>query len=429
MDFALTQEQRMIYEYGDRISKQFDHNYWRGYADKNERPTELYQQITNDGFLGIMVPEAYGGAGQGMTEMLLFMEGLANNGIPLLNLVVGPTMTMGLLAKHASEDMKRRFLPGGCSGDIKFCFAITEPNAGSNSIEITSIAKSDGKGGFKLNGQKVFITDANCADYAMVVTRTTARADVKKKTDGFTIFMVDMKKKGISKTLIPIAFPVPETQWQLFFDNVELTEADVLGEVGKGFNILFDTLNPERIILSGLCTGVGRFALKKAVAYANDRKVFNNTPIGAYQGVQHPLAIARSEIEMASLMALKAAWAFDQGLPAGEFANIAKYAGAEAGIHAVDAARPFDLEQRIGVCRLRPEGQDFRHAEVRQSQAQRQLAGIDDNNLAHPLVAPSVRPAMKCRCIRKNMATGGRAATIEPAETRCQAATHWPFSE
>ena len=338
MDFALTQEQRMIYEYGDRISKQFDHNYWRGYANKNERPTELYEQITNDGFLGIMVPEAYGGAGQGMTEMLLFMEGLANNGIPLLNLVVGPTMTMGLLAKHASEEMKRRFLPGGCSGDIKFCFAITEPNAGSNSIEITSIAKSDGQGGFKLNGQKVFITDANCADYAMVVTRTTARADVKKKTDGFTIFMVDMKKKGISKTLIEVAFPVPETQWQLFFDNVELTEADVLGEVGKGFNILFDTLNPERIILSGLCTGVGRFALKKAVAYANDRKVFNNTPIGAYQGVQHPLAIARCEIEMASLMALKAAWAFDQGLPAGEFSNIAKYAGAEAGIHAVDAA-------------------------------------------------------------------------------------------
>ncbi|OJX34211.1 MAG: hypothetical protein BGO74_00965 [Burkholderiales bacterium 68-12] len=338
MDFALTQEQRMIYEYGDRISKQFDHNYWRGYAEKNERPTELYQQITSDGFLGIMVPEAYGGAGQGMTEMLLFMEGLANNGIPLLNLVVGPTMTMGLLAKHASEDMKRRFLPGGCTGEIKFCFAITEPNAGSNSIEITSIAKSDGKGGFKLNGQKVFITDANCADYVMVVTRTSARAEVKKKTDGFTIFMVDMKKKGISKTLIPVAFPVPETQWQLFFDNVELTEADVLGEVGKGFNILFDTLNPERIILSGLCTGVGRFALKKAVAYANDRKVFNNTPIGAHQGVQHPLAIARSEIEMASLMALKAAWAFDQNLPAGEYANIAKYAGAEAGIHAVDAA-------------------------------------------------------------------------------------------
>jgi len=338
MDFALTQEQRMIYEYGDRISQRFDHTYWKTYADKGQPPAELYQQITGDGFLGIMVPEAYGGAGQGMTEMLLFMEGLANNGIPLLNLVVGPTMTMGLLAKHASEDMKRRLLPGGCAGEIKFCFAITEPNAGSNTMEITSIAKSDGKGGFRLNGQKVFITDANHADYAMVVTRTTPRQEVTKKSDGFTIFMVDMKKKGISKTLIPIAFPSPETQWQLFFDDVALTDADVLGEVGKGFGILFDTLNPERIILSGLCTGIGRFALKRAVEYAKDRKLFNNTPIGAYQGVQHPLAIARSEVELASLMALKAAWTFDNGLPAGEFSNMAKYAAAEAGIRAVDSS-------------------------------------------------------------------------------------------
>jgi acyl-CoA dehydrogenase len=338
MDFTLNQEQRMIYEYGDRISKQFDHNYWRGYAEKRERPIELYKQMTNDGFLGLMVPEAYGGAGQGMTEMLLFMEGLANNGIPLLTLVATSTMTMGLLAPHASEDMKRRFLPGGCADEIKFCFAITDPNAGSNSIEITSIAKPDGKGGFRLNGQKVFITDAHYADYALVVTRTTPRADAKKKTDGFTIFMVDMKHKGISMTPNPMAFPIPERQWQVFFDDVALTEYDVLGEVDKGFNILFDTLNPERIILSGLCTGIGRFALKKAVDYAKDRKVFNNTPIGAYQGVQHPLAVAHCEVEMASLMALKAAWAFDQGLPAGEFANMAKYAGAEAGIHAVDSS-------------------------------------------------------------------------------------------
>ncbi len=338
MDFALTQEQRMIYEYGDRISQRFDHKYWRSYAEKGEPPAELYRQIAADGFLGIMVPEAYGGAGQGMTEMLLFMEGLANNGIPLLNLVVGPTMTMGLLAKHASEAMKRRFLPGGCSGETKFCFAITEPNAGSNSMEITTLARSDGRGGFRLNGQKVFITDANCADYAMVVTRTTARKEVTKKSDGFTIFMVDMKKKGISQTLIPVAFPAPETQWQVFFDDVALTEDDVLGEVGKGFSILFDTLNPERIILSGLCTGIGRFALKRAVEYANERKLFNNTPIGAYQGVQHPLAIARSEVELASLMALKAAWTFDKGLPAGEFSNMAKYAAAEAGIRAVDSS-------------------------------------------------------------------------------------------
>lgn len=338
MDFALTQEQRMIYEYGDRIVQRYDHRYWRGYAEKGEPPAELYRQIAGDGFLGIMVPEDYGGAGQGMTEMLLFMEGLANNGIPLLNLVVGPTMTMGLLAKHADEEMKRRFLPGGCTGELKFCFAITEPNAGSNSMEITTLAKPDGRGGFRLNGQKVFITDANYADYAMVITRTTPRQEVNKKSDGFTIFMVGMKHKGVSKTLIPIAFPAPETQWQVFFDDVPVSAADVVGEVGKGFRILFDTLNPERIILSGLCTGIGRYALKRAVEYASDRKVFDNKPIGAYQGVQHPLAVARSEIELASLMALKAAWCFDNGAPAGEFANMAKYAAAEAGIRAVDSA-------------------------------------------------------------------------------------------
>jgi len=328
----------MIYEYGDRIAKRFDHNYWRAYADKNKPPVELYKQITADGYLGIMVPSEYGGVGLGMTEMLLFMEGLSNNGIPLLNLIVGPTMTMGLLAKHGSEEIKRRFLPGGCSGELKFCFAITEPNAGSNSMEISTLAKSDGKGNFRLTGQKVFITDADLADYATVVARTTPRAGVTKKTDGFTIFMVDMKKTGISRTPIPIGFPMPETQWQVFFDDVQLSERDVIGEVGKGFDLLFDSLNPERIIISGLCTGLGRFALNRAVAYANERKLFNNKPIGSYQGVQHPLAIALSEVELASLMVLKAAWTFDQGLPAGEFSNIGKYAAAEAGIHAVDSA-------------------------------------------------------------------------------------------
>ncbi len=338
MDFELSQEQRMIHEYGNQVAKQFDNSYWRRCADKNEVPIELYKQTAEDGYLGIMVPAEYGGAGLGMTEMFLFMEGLSNNGIPLLNLIVGPTMTMGLLAKHASEDMKRRLLPDGCSGETKFCFAITEPNAGSNSMEISTLARSNGKGGFRLNGQKTFITDAARADYVTVVARTTPRAEVKKKSDGFTLFMVDMKKKGISRTLIPIAFPVPETQWQLFFDDVELTEDDVIGEVGKGFSLLFDSLNPERIIISGICTGIGRFVLNRAVAYANERRLFNNTPIGAYQGVQHPLAVARSEIDLASLMALKAAWAFDNGLPAGEFSNICKYASAEAGVKAVDSA-------------------------------------------------------------------------------------------
>ena len=361
MNFELSQEQQMILEYGDRISKKFDHRYWKTYAERAETPHELYAQIAEDGYLGLMVPEAYGGSGLGMTEMALFMEGLARNGIPLLNLVVGPTMTMGLLAKHASESMKQRFLPQGCSGKQKFCFAITEPNAGTNTMEITSFAKKDGDK-FLLNGQKIYITDANTADYALVFARTKNKGESASKTDGFTLFMVDMKQPGISKTRISISFPMPESQWQLFFDNVPLSLDDVVGEVDKGFNILFDTLNPERIIVASLCTGVGQFALKRAVDYANERKVFRDTPIGAYQGVQHPLAIARSEIELATLMTLKAAWAFDQNLPAGEFSNIAKYASAEAGIKAVDSSiqvmggsgftKEFGLYDLYGVVRL-----------------------------------------------------------------------------
>ena len=361
MNFELSQEQQMILEYGDRISKKFDHRYWKTYAERAETPHELYAQIAEDGYLGLMVPEAYGGSGLGMTEMALFMEGLARNGIPLLNLVVGPTMTMGLLAKHASESMKQRFLPEGCSGKQKFCFAITEPNAGTNTMEITSVAKKDGDK-FLLNGQKIYITDANTADYALVFARTKNKGESASKTDGFTLFMVDMKQPGISKTRISISFPMPESQWQLFFDNVPLSLDDVVGEVDKGFNILFDTLNPERIIVASLCTGIGQFALKRAVDYANERKVFRDTPIGAYQGVQHPLAIARSEIELATLMTLKAAWAFDQNLPAGEFSNIAKYASAEAGIKAVDSSiqvmggsgftKEFGLYDLYGVVRL-----------------------------------------------------------------------------
>jgi acyl-CoA dehydrogenase len=337
MNFELNTEQRMILEYGDKVSQQFDRRYWMKYAELHQPPKELMEQVAADGFLGLMVPETYGGAGQGMMEMALFMEGLANNGIPLLSLVVNSTMSMALIAMHGTEEQKQKYLPAACRGEIKFCFAITEPDAGSNTMEITSIARRDGKG-FKLKGQKTYITDADSADYALVVSRTKPHTEVSRKTDGFTLFIMDMKKKGVSKTVIPVSIPMPESQWQLFFDDVELSEADALGTIDDGFKILFDTLNPERIILSALCVGVGRFALRKAVAYANERKLFNKVPIGAYQGLQHPLAVAYSEIEMAGLMTHKAAWAFDNHLPAGEFANMAKYAAAEAGIHAVDAS-------------------------------------------------------------------------------------------
>lgn len=337
MNFEISTEQRMILEYGDRIAEQYDRRYWMSYAEKHQTPKELNDQIAADGFVGLMVPEAYGGSGQGMLEMALFMEGLSNNGIPLLSLVVNSTMSLALIAMHGTEEQKQKYLPPACRGESKFCFAITEPNAGSNTIEITTLARREGSK-FRLTGQKTFITDADSSDFALVVARTRPHTEVSRKTDGFTLFIMDMKKKGVSKTVIPVSIPMPESQWQLFFDDVELSEADVLGTIDEGFKILFDTLNPERIILAALCSGIGRYALRRAVEYAKDRKVFNKVPIGSYQGLAHPLAIAHTEVELASLMTRKAAWAFDQRQPAGEYANMAKYAAAEAGIHAVDQA-------------------------------------------------------------------------------------------
>jgi len=336
MNFELTDEQRQIYEYGTSLTKEFDNKYWLEHARNHTFPADLYKKIANDGFLGLMVPEEYGGAGLGMTEMALFVEGAANHGVPLLMMVVGPCMSLSHLASHGTEFHKKELLPAACRGDIQFCFAITEPGAGSNSMEITTIAKRNGDR-FSLSGEKTFITGADISDYCLVVARTTPHGEVVRKTDGFTIFAVDLKKKGIELQRVNIAVPLPEQQFTLFFDEVDLGPEDVVGEIDKGFSILFDTLNPERIILSALSTGIGRYALERAVEYASERTVFK-APIGSYQGVQHPLAKARTNIEMASLMGRKAAWEFDQGKPAGASANMAKYAAAEASIEAVDAA-------------------------------------------------------------------------------------------
>jgi len=283
-----------------------------------------------------MVPEKDGGAGLGMFEMSLLMEGMANNGIPLLSMVVGSTMSLPVIADHGSDKMKAKYLPDACAGKTLFCFAITEPTAGTNTIRINTIAKKKGDK-YLLSGAKTFITSADESDYALVVARTTAHTEVEKKTDGFTLFVVDMKAKGVSMTQLGMGVVLPENQFQLFFDEVELTEDDIIGTVGNGFEILFESLNPERIVVSSMCVGIGRLALDRAAAYASERVVFKG-PIGAYQGLQHPLAEAKTQIELASLMTRKAAWLFDNNLPAGEASSMAKVAAADAGMKAVDAA-------------------------------------------------------------------------------------------
>lgn len=337
MDFSLSDEQNMIYDYGQSLVKSYDRKYWMECADAGRFPEEMYKQVAADGFVGTMVPEAYGGAGLGLVEMDLFLEGLSNQGIPLLSLVIGATMSMAPIGDHGTEEQKQQYLPDACSGKTRFCFAITESGAGTNTIQATTIAKQTPDGRFKLNGNKTFITDFVESDYALVVARTTPHTEVERKTDGFTLFIVDTKAKGVTANQIPVSIPIPELQYEVFFDDVELGPEHVLGEVGKGFNILFESLNPERVLVGAICTGVGRYAMDRAVEYANDRVVFNG-PIGAYQALQHPLAKAKTEIELASLMTRKAAWLFDRGEACGGESNMAKYAAAEAALHAVDAS-------------------------------------------------------------------------------------------
>ncbi|MEZ0152571.1 MAG: acyl-CoA dehydrogenase family protein [Candidatus Reddybacter sp.] len=336
-------------------------------------PEEMCQQVADDGFLGTTVPETFGGAGLGMLEMLLFQVGITNEGIPLLSLVVGACMAMSVLAEHGSDEQRNHYLPAACKGDIRFCFAITEANAGTNTINIGTLAKPAGQGSVKLSGNKTFITDAAESGYALVVARTTPLSETKRKTDGFTLFIVPTKAKGVAMLPIPVSIALPESQYQVFFDEVELGPENVLGEVGKGFNILFDSLNPERILGGAICTGIGRFAMDKAVAYANERVVFKG-PIGAYQALQHPLAIAKSEIEMASIMARKAAWLFDKGEPCGAEANMAKLSASAAGINAVDASLQcfggngftreygvFDLSRRVRLTKTAPINNEMTH--------------------------------------------------------------------
>jgi acyl-CoA dehydrogenase len=264
------------------------------------------------------------------------MEGLGGAGLPLFMMVVGPTMVLSLLDHYGAEAQKQAYLPTGCSGKKIFCFAITEPNAGSNSMAITTLARADGDG-FRLSGQKTFITGADVADYALVVARTTPLKEAARKTDGFTLFMVDLKAPGVTVRPLEIPVMIPELQCEIFFDDVQLWPEQVIGEVDQGFKILFDTLNPERIVVAAMAVGLGRYALQQGVDYANDRQVFG-TPIGAHQGLAHPLAHARTEIEMAALMTYKAASNFDADQPAGAEANMAKYFAAEAAIKAVDVA-------------------------------------------------------------------------------------------
>jgi acyl-CoA dehydrogenase len=337
MDFELTDSQQEIVNGIHALCQRFPDEYWRGHDQRHEFPHEFYKAIADAGYLGIAIPEEYGGSGLGITETALLMGEVAYAGA--MNAASAIHLGMfGLmpLVKHGSDQLKRRHLPAAISGELHVSFAVTEPDAGNDITHIKTFAKRDGDD-FVVNGRKVFTTKAQESAKMLLLTRTTPIEQVTRKTDGMTIFFADIDRSAVEvRELKKLGRHAVDTN-MLFIDNLKVSASDVVGQVGGGFRILLDGLNPERILVAAEAVGIGRSAVDRAVKYAKERSVFGR-PIGQNQAIAHPLADAYSKLEVAQLMVLKAAWLFDNGKPCGAEANIAKLRAAEAGFEACDRA-------------------------------------------------------------------------------------------
>jgi alkylation response protein AidB-like acyl-CoA dehydrogenase len=334
VDFAETPEQALLRETVQSIAARFGEEYFREKARSGEKTTELWNALGAEGYLGISLPEEYGGGGLGITELSIVCEELGAAGCPLLLLVVSPAISGSIIARFGTRDQKERFLPGLASGREKMVFALTEPGAGSNTHKLETVATRNG-GGWTLRGQKYYISGVDEAERMLVVARTGT--DERTVRGRLSLFAVDTDAQGVERQLIDVALEYPEKQFILFFDDVQVAEDDLIGEEGQGLQQLFLGLNPERITGAAYSIASGRRALEKAVRYANEREVWG-VPIGAHQGLAHPLAKCKIELELAKLMTYKAAWLYDNGYEAGEATNMANYAGAEAALACVDQA-------------------------------------------------------------------------------------------
>jgi alkylation response protein AidB-like acyl-CoA dehydrogenase len=329
-----SQEETLLREAVAGICGGFGREYMQRKHEGGEPPSELWEALASRGYLGVNIPEEYDGGGLGMAALSWVAEEISAAGCALLLIVVSPAIVGNILAMHGTSAQKERWLRGIGRGTTKIAFAITEADAGSNSHNlVTSLRRDNGR--FLLNGQKTFISGVEDADAVLVVARTRL-PDGKLGLPSLAI--VDVDASGFTRQQIEMAVRGADKQWTLFFDDVELEEERLIGGENGGLGVVFDGLNPERIMGAAICTGIGRLALERGAAYARERRVWG-PPIGAHQGVAHPLAEAKIELELARLMTQKAAALYDAGVPgAGEAANMAKHAAAEAGIHCVDRA-------------------------------------------------------------------------------------------
>jgi alkylation response protein AidB-like acyl-CoA dehydrogenase len=334
MDFTDSATMQALRKTVAQIAGRFGGGYYAARARAGQSCTELWQAMGEAGFLGVNVPEEYGGGGGGMSELAAVCEESAAQGCPLLLVLVSSAICGEMLTRYGSPEQKERWLPGIASGERKLVFAITEPDAGSNSHRLSTTAARD-SGGWLLNGTKYYISGVDEAAAILVVTRS-GRDEVTGQ-GRLSLFLVPTGTPGLTARPLPVGIQLPERQFTLHFDNVRLGGEALVGAEGDGLRQVFHGLNPERITGAAAGVGAARYALAKAADYARTRQVWGQ-PVGAHQGLAHPLATAKIETELAGLMTRKAAWLHDHGLPAGEASNMAKYAAAEAAIAAVDQA-------------------------------------------------------------------------------------------
>lgn len=333
MDFTETDEHRDLRDAVGAVASRFGPTYYAERAAAGKPCHELWSALGESGFVGVNVAEEHGGGGGGLVELAIVCEEIAARGTPLLLLLVSAAISAEVIGEFGSDAQKARWLPGLADGTVKVVFAVTEPEAGSNTHRISTSAVRDGED-WLITGTKYYISGVDEAEALLVVARTG-----RDGSGGplMSLFVVPTDAPDLQAVPLPVDAMLPEKQFTLHFDGVRVGPDALVGAEGAGFRQVFRGLNPERITGAALCVGIARHALDQAASYATTRQVWS-TPIGAHQGVSHPLAKAKIETELAALMTRKAAWLHDRGLPAGEASNMAKYAAAEAALSAVDAA-------------------------------------------------------------------------------------------
>ena len=338
MNFAAGENLESVANEASKLAARFDDEYWREHDERHEFPWEYYNAFASQGWLGVLVPTEYGGAGLGVMEAGTLLRAVASSGgaMNAASTLHISIFGMGPVVHHGSEEMKKKYLPPTATGDLHVSFGVTEDDAGTDTSRIRTTARREGDH-WILSGKKVWNTKAQQAQKILCLARTTPREECARPLDGMTLFLADLDPDRTEIREIPKLGRNAVNSNEVWLNDVPVADADVVGEVGRGFYCLLDGINPERIVIAAEAVGIGRRALDCATSYARERVVFDR-PVGQNQAIAHPLADSHAELEAADLLWQKAAWTYDRGEKAGALANMAKLRAADAGFRACDRA-------------------------------------------------------------------------------------------